>query len=158
MTTRNRIDARSRLTTALMIACLSITAIAASAVAQGTSPGAGGPDTPVSSGTLVPAGPGPDGGATVAVPQDGLSDVHPVSWDRVDVASNGQQLTVYYWAGVDTCYGLSSVDVTWIHGTLDIQVQVGSLPGVGACIDMAQYYQTVVQLDQQLITGGYLEE
>jgi hypothetical protein len=156
MTTPVRIGARPRFTTALMIACLALIATAASAAALDPSPGGAGPDTPVSSGTLAPTAPG-SGGATVAVPQDGLSDVRAVAWDRVDVASNGQQLTVYYWSGVDTCYGLSAVNVTYPHGTLDIQVQVGTLPGVGGCIDMAQYYQTVVQLDQQLITGGYLE-
>ena len=106
---------------------------------------------------MTPDQPDTESGATVAVPQDGLRDIHRVFWEHVDVAANGQQLTVYYWNGVDTCYGLASVDAQWVHGTLDIQLWTGTLPHVDACIDMAQLYQTVVQIDRQLITGGHLE-
>ncbi len=153
-----RPDPRPRFPVALAVALSSLVLIAAAVAAQSPAPRSStGPDTPVSSSPMTPGQPDTGSGATIAVPQDGLSDIHRAFWEHVDVAANGQQLTVYYWSGVDTCYGLASVDAQWVHGTLDIRLWTGTLPGVGACIDMAQLYKTVVQLDQQLITGGHLE-
>lgn len=158
MTVTSRSNHRSRLGAALMLAGLAFALGGSSALAQGTSASpAVGSDTPVASSPVAPGAPDPSDGATVAVPQDGLTHIQPTAWDHVDVSANGQTLAVYYWSGVDTCYGLASVDTTVQDGVLDIQLRTGTLPGVDACIEMAQYYQTVIQLDEPLITGGHLE-
>ncbi len=158
MTIESRRRYRTLLGSVLSTAGLAVALIAPVATAQGApaSPVVGA-DTPVSSGAIAPGEPVPGGGAMVAVPQEGLVDIRPTEWDHVEVAANGQSLTVYFWSGVDTCYGLASVDATVRDGVLDIQLLTGTLPGIDACIAMAQYYQTAVQLDEPLITGGHLE-
>ena len=140
----------------LMAAVLAVLLAAAPGVAKDASPGASlGPDTPVSSGSFVPGDPGPDSdGATLAVPQDGLTDVRVQGWDHIDVAADGRTLTVYYWSGVDTCYGLAGVLVSDTDGVVTIELQVGTLPGVEVCIEMAQLYKTIVVLDAPVIEGG----
>ena len=62
-------------------------------------------------------------------------------------APDGRTLTVYYWSGVDTCYGLADVLVSDVGGVVTIELQVGTLPGVDMCIEMAQLYKTIVLLD-----------
>ncbi len=147
---------RSRLTTGIVAALIVWSLSSAAASAQGASPAAsGGPDTPVSSGSMAPASARPyDDGATIAVPQDGLSDIRTRGWDHIDVASDGRTLTVYFWNGVDTCYGLAGVDATTTDGVLTVTLRVGTLPDVDACIEIAQLYQTIVVLDAPVIGGG----
>jgi hypothetical protein len=141
---------------ALVVAVLAILLAAAPGLAQDASPsGPVGPDTPVSSGTMVPGDPGPDdSGATLAEPQDGLTDIRVQGWEHIDVAPDGRTLTVYYWSGVDTCYGLAGVLVRDADGVVTVELQIGTLPGVEVCIDMAQLFKTIVVLDAPVIGGG----
>lgn len=149
----------SRLASALITSLLVLALAATAASAQGTSPAAsGGPDTPVSSGTMPPVSGEPTGdGATLAVPQDGLTDIRTQGWDHVDVAADGRTLTVYFWNGVDTCYGLAGVDVATVDGVVTVALRLGTLPGVEACIEIAQLYKTIVVLDTPVILGGLSE-
>jgi len=147
---------RSRLAvglfTSLLAASLTTTAVSAQSASP---PVIGGPDTPVSSGPNASGGPGIGrDGATLAVPQDGLSDLRLQGWDHIDVAPDGRTLTVYFWNGVDTCYGLAAVDVTTVDGVVSVALQVGTLPNVDACIEIAQSYKTIVVLDSPLVLGG----
>ena len=140
----------------VLAALLALLVSASPGAAQDGSPSASlGPDTPVTSGPVVPGDAGPDSdGATLAVPQDGLTDIRIQGWDHIDVAPDGRTLTVYYWSGVDTCFGLAGVQVTDIDGVVTVQLQVGTLPGVEMCIEMAQSYKTIVVLDAPVLGGG----
>ena len=147
---------RSRLASGSTVALLVVALAASSVSAQGASPAStGGPDTPVSSSPL-PSEPidATADGATLAVPRDDLSDIRTQAWDHIDVASDGRTLTVYFWNGVDTCYGLAGVDVSTVDGVVTVIVRVGTLPYVDACIDLAQLYKTIVVLDAPVIAGG----
>ena len=105
--------------------------------------------------TVLPGDPGPDAdGATLAVPQDGLTNIRVQGWDHIDVAPDGRTLTVYYWSGVDTCYGLADVLVSDADGVVTIELQVGTIPGVEVCIEMAQLYKTIVTLEAPVLGGG----
>ncbi len=150
---------RSRLAIGLIASLLTLVLTASAASAHGTSPvPSGGPDTPVSSATMPPGSVDTTGdGATLAVPKDGLSDIRTQAWDHIDVASDGRTLTVHFWSGVDTCYGLAAVDVTTVAGVVTVALQVGTLPNVEACIEIAQLYKTIVVLDAPAILGGIAE-
>jgi hypothetical protein len=87
-------------------------------------------------------------------PEDGLVDLRPVTWERIEVSPDGMTLTVAWYGGVDTCYGLADVEVERrADGTLAIGLWEGSRPdAVGkACIEIAVLKQTQVQLDTPLI-------
>ena len=147
---------RSRLTGGLAVSLVAVLLASGAVSAQDGSPAAtDGPDTPVSMGPMTPAPADPTaGGATLAVPRDDLSDIRTQPWDHIDVGSDGRTLTVYFWNGVDTCYGLAGVDVSTTEGVVTIAVRVGTLPYVDACIEMAQLYKTIVVLDTPVIAGG----
>ncbi len=125
--------------------------VPAAALAQGASSSSSSPDQPVS----ATAGPAlPDDGAIPVVPEDGLVDVRTQGWDHITVAPDGRTLTVYFWAGVQDCYGLAGVTVDQTGDVPVIQLQVGTRPGAGACIDLAQLFSTTVVLETPILGGG----
>ena len=113
----------------------------------GTTPA---PDDPVSG---EPGAGGQDGdGATRVRPQRGIKDARPHAWDHIDVAADGKTLTVYYYGGVEDCYGLAEVRVATSDG-LSITVLEGTRPGAGdrACIEIAVPKAATVTLDEPLV-------
>lgn len=117
-------------------------------------PGQGG-DDPITSPPvdlpLVPTEPG----ATPVEPVPGVVNATPHVWDHIDVAADGRTITVYYWGGVDSCYGLDRVDVTVDDdGLLHVTVLEGRLGNLGddvACIEIAMLKAVTITLDQPLI-------
>lgn len=117
-------------------------------------PGTGG-DDPITSPPidlpLVPTEPG----ATPVEPVPGVVDATPHAWDHIDVAADGRTITVYYWGGVDSCYGLDRVDVTVDDdGLLHVTVFEGRLGNLGddvACIEIAMLKAVTITLDQPII-------
>jgi hypothetical protein len=95
-----------------------------------------------------------DDGATAVVPEDGLEDIIETPWDHVMVAPDGRTLTVYFWSGADSCYGLAGVEVDTTDGAPTITLQTGTRPGVEVCVALAQLYSTDVVLDDPIIGGG----
>ena len=126
---------------------------AGGALAQ--SPSAG-PDSPVGSPPVT----APTGdAATPAVPNPDVTGAQPVPFERVTVAADGRTLTIYYWHGVEGCYGLKDVTVTATEGGYAITVWAGMLPEAvnRMCIDMAQLYSVEVVLDAPVFTFGGLD-
>lgn len=110
-----------------------------------------------------PGGPGEPGeepevpfadGATPVVPEDGLNDIIETPWDHITVGPDGRTLTVYFWSGADTCYGLAGVEVDATGAIPTITLQTGTRPGVEVCIAIAQLYSTQVVLDAPIVGGG----
>jgi hypothetical protein len=95
-----------------------------------------------------------DDGATPATPEDGLLDVTDTPWDHITVAPDGRTLTVYYWSGADSCYGLAGVTVDVSAAVPTITLRTGTRPGVEVCIALAQLYSTEVVLDDPIVGGG----
>lgn len=95
-----------------------------------------------------------DDGATAVVPEEGLEDIIDTPWDHITVAPDGRTLTVYYWSGVDSCFGLAGVTVDVSGAVPTITLQTGSRPGVEVCVALAQLYSTDIVLDEPIIGGG----
>jgi hypothetical protein len=93
-------------------------------------------------------------GATPVVPEDGLNDIIEVPWDHITVAPDGRTLTVHFWSGAESCYGLAGVEVDTTGAVPVITLQTGTRPGVDVCVALAQLYSTVVTLEQPIIGGG----
>jgi hypothetical protein len=114
------------------------------------------PDTPVS--TVVPRAPSttlaPGGGQPKRVqPVAGATDLRKQQFESA-VPAGAQALAVRYWSGVEPCYVLGRVDVAEAAGKVTITLWTGSAPGTAgmACIQMAGYYEVIVQLQAPL--GG----
>ncbi len=94
-------------------------------------------------------------GATPVEPQPGIVDAFPHAWNHIDVAADGKTITVYYWGGVDSCYGLDRVDVSFDDdGVLHVTVfegRLGDLPADTACIEIAMLKSVTITLDQPII-------
>ena len=114
------------------------------------------PDTPVS--TVVPPAPpttiAPGGGQPKRVqPVPGATDLRKQPFESA-APTGAQSLAVRFWSGVEPCYVLGRVDVTEAAETVTITLWTGLGPGAAgmACIQMAGYYEVIVQLQGPL--GG----
>jgi hypothetical protein len=143
---------------ALLVALMSLTLGTSAVLAQSAEPGAGssgdpGSGVPTQSGQEEPVT--PDDEATLVEPNPDLLDPQPTGWDRIEVAPDGRTLTVYFWSGIPDCYGLQRVDVVPADGGVDVQLYTGLVPpGDQVCIQIAQLYKTVVELEAPVIGGG----
>jgi hypothetical protein len=115
------------------------------------------PDTPV--GTVVPpttpsTTTPPSGGQPKRVqPVPGATDLRRHPFESTAPAG-AQSLAVRFWNGVEPCYVLGRVDVTETADKVTITLWTGLGPGAAgmACIQMAGYYEVVVQLQAPLGT------
>lgn len=112
----------------------------------------GGPDTPVT-GVPGPAGEPTGDGALHVSPEPGILNPIPHTFDRVAVAADGRTLTVYYWGGVEDCYGLADARATRADdGSYRITVLEGTRPGMGdvACIEIALLKAVTITIDDPI--------
>ncbi len=126
------------------------------AVPGDTKPGSAGPEEP-SVGEPAPQGPPPGDGALHVEPVPGIVDSRPHAIDGISVAADGRSVTVYWWGGVDSCYGLDEVRVDRdAGGPPTITVLEGTLPDLGevACIDIALLKSTTITLDEPIYLDG----
>ena len=133
---------------------LSILATGLLMLATTVSAAAAGPDSPVSGGGTNP---GPSGdGATRVSPDPTVNNLHRQAWDHIRVSANGKRLVVYFWMGIQDCYGLGRVDVSRHDGQLKIKLWTGTPAGAEnlVCPEIAQLYKTVVHLQRPIIGGG----
>ena len=115
------------------------------------------PDTPVST-VVPPTTPSttlaPGGGQPKRVePVAGATDLRKHAFQST-TPTGAQALAVRFWNGVEPCYVLGRVDVTETAETVTVTLWTGLGPGAAgmACIQMAAYYEVVVQLKGPL--GG----
>lgn len=113
------------------------------------------PDTPVST-VVPPTAPSttvlPGGGQPKRVqPVAGATDLRKQQFESA-VPAGAQALAVRYWSGVEPCYVLGRVDVAEAADKVTITLWTGSAPGTAgmACIQMAGYYEVIVQLQAPL--------
>ena len=156
MSTRNAALPR-RAAAALAAGALAILAACAvpPAVADEPTPG---PDTPVA-GTpgadLPPVG----DGALHVDPDPAVIDARPHAWEHISVSADGRELTVYWYGGVEDCYGLSEVLVETTDAGLSVTVMEGVRPAAEgqACIQIGVLKATTVTLDEPLIGNPALQ-
>jgi hypothetical protein len=113
-----------------------------------------GPDATVSytscPGDDDPAMTNPYDGARKVDPTPGMSDVYPRAFDKAVVGDDGRTLTIFFWSGVEPCYVLDHVDVTYGPGAITVTLFEGhdATAGDVACIEIALIKKVVVQLDE----------
>lgn len=123
--------------------------------------GSGSPGDP---GTGVPLSPQPsqgpvmfDDSATPVAPMPGaIVDPQPIGWDHVTIWPDGRTLTVYFWNGVEACYGLERIELADVGGTIAITLFTGFREDAAniRCVEMAQLYSTIVTLESPVLGGG----
>ena len=120
------------------------------------------PETPVS--TVVPtttastAVPPVGGQPKRVAPVAGATDLRKQvfqSW----APAGGQALAVRFWNGVEPCYVLGRVDVTETPDKVTVTLWTGVGPGAAgmACIQMAAYYEVIVQLQAPVGTRNVVD-
>ena len=94
--------------------------------------------------------------ATLVVPRPGRLNTHPVRVARLDARVEGSQAIVRlsWWSGVEPCTVLDSVVVVRTGSTIALTVREGADRLDVACIAIAQYKATVVDLGS-LVPGTY---
>ncbi|CAN5782026.1 hypothetical protein BH24CHL6_BH24CHL6_04100 [soil metagenome] len=115
----------------------------------------GDPDEPIAAPVLPPGPVQPGDGALVVQPQPGIVDARPHAWDHIEVAPDGKTVTIYYWGGVEDCYGLAGVDVQRdADGLLTLTVlegRRGELAPDTMCIEIALLKSVTITLDEPLL-------
>lgn len=59
-------------------------------------------------------------------------------------------LELQFYGGVEECYGLDHVDVTYGNQAITVTLYEGRVPGAGVCIEMAVLKSTRATLDEPL--------
>lgn len=114
-------------------------------------------DLPVADDAPAPHQPDPGAPATPAAthvePRSGLEDVHPVPWDGAHVDPDDPTRVVVRWtSGVAPCHAFAGIEVETTDDTVTLTVREGTVPSdePQACIEVAQYKQATVELDQEI--------
>ncbi len=70
--------------------------------------------------------------------------------ERVRLNDGGRALTVFYYGGVEACYGLDRVDVVFAPRTVTVTVYEGRVPGAQVCAEVLQRKATGVRLRERV--------
>jgi hypothetical protein len=117
----------------------------------------GGPDVPVSHEPAPPVQDPAAHGAEFVEPDPAIRDAAPHAIEHFVIGPDGRTVVVYWYGGVDTCYGLQRVDVDSSGSVPLITVFEGWRPeseGM-ACIMIAQLKATVVTLDEPVLVDRH---
>jgi hypothetical protein len=136
-----------RRATALLLVLLALT-LAAGCADEDDDPVVAGPGDASDDGGGDPAPPGP-GGSTEITPEPGVGvDVHERPFDEAEVLADEGAVRIFYTGGVQDCYVLDRVEVDATDpSSLAVTVFEGSRPGADACIEIAVFYSTTVEVD-----------
>jgi hypothetical protein len=151
-------NTRTRTAALLAVLAIAVSACsAASANTDGTQPGS---DTPVESPvTTVPSDDGPVVDGVTYRPIDvegGLVDPgHIVNAGEI-IAVDGNRVTLGFWMGVDSCYGIERIDLAETDTKVAIDITVGARAADQMCIEIAEARSVTVELDSPL--GGRIVE
>lgn len=127
-------------------------------VGPGGGTGGGGgsePGNPGGGDGTVTSPPNPGGGGdptnpepTMVVPGTGLTGIHQVGATKLEVTVNGRDVAVRiaWWSGVAPCSVLAGVGVVRDGTTFTLTVTEGSGGSGVACIEIAMYKATIVDL------------
>lgn len=110
-------------------------------------------DCPVSSGTepiVIDPGENPTAARIVPI-TPGLDNVNMTVFDKHKIL-DGDRLKLFFWGGVEDCYGVDHVDIEYGNEVVIATIFYGSKPNADVCIELAEYQAVVVQLDEPV--GG----
>jgi hypothetical protein len=145
--------------TALLLAVLSILGVACGSA--GETPAGADTDTSVSStpGDSAPS----DGGPQRVEPRDGLVDDRATTFDRFRLRDGGRAVDLFFWSGIEECYGVDHVAVEYRKDVVKITLFEGRDPAAETCIELAVRKVVRVALDERVggrrvVDGGGSEE
>lgn len=139
----------------LLLACICLLVTSCGGV-DGSSSSAG-PDTAVSG---LPASDPPAGGGPQRVEtHDGLVDVRPTTFDRSEPREKGTALDLFFWSGIEECYGVDRVEVEYLSKVISVTIFEGREPEADACIELAVRKVVRVELSEpidgrRVVDGG----
>ena len=98
-----------------------------------------------------PGGDPGTGKPQIVEPTPGMDNVRPTAFDTATIGDD-TTLTILFWSGVEPCYVLDHVAVTYGADAVTVTLFQGSDPNAGdvACIDIALQKQVTVTLDEPL--------
>jgi hypothetical protein len=104
-----------------------------------------------------PPVPDPLPGAEFVEPDPAIGDASPHAVERFVIGPDGRTVVVYWYGGVDSCFGLQRVDVDSSGSVPVITVFEGGRPEAEgmACIMIAVLKATVVTLDEPILADRH---
>ncbi len=130
-----RSDVSPRTLVALVGACIALVACSGKTTEGPAAPTTPGPDAAVSS--TPDNSRSTQNGALRVTSRINLEDPRPVAWDRYEPLRGGTALDLYYWSGVEECYGFDHPEVIYQPRRIIVTLYEGRVPGVETCIELA---------------------
>ena len=81
-------------------------------------------------------------------PEEGLEGVRPRIFDRHK--AEGRKVTLFYYSGVDECYGLDHIKIRERPRKVVLTIFEGNHPEAEACPDIAVQVRSIATLDRPL--------
>ena len=99
-----------------------------------------------------PGGDPGTGKPQIVEPTPGMDNVRPTAFDAATIGDDDTTLTILFWSGVEPCYVLDHVAVTYGADAVTVTLFQGSDPNAGlvACPEIAELKQVTLTLDQAL--------
>ena len=99
-----------------------------------------------------PGGDPGTGEPQIVEPTPGMDNVGQTAFDTATIGDDDTTLTILFWSGVEPCYVLDHVDVSYGADAVTVTLFQGSDPNAGdvACIDIALQKQVTITLDEPL--------
>jgi hypothetical protein len=107
------------------------------------------PDSDVSTTVPSPSSPAPEPTPLVVTLRPGLVDVRPNPFDKV-VVLDERTVEVWFYGGVEECYGVDRVHVEYGDTEVTVTVYQGRVPTAEVCIEIAVLTAVRVVLDEPL--------
>ena len=92
----------------------------------------------------------PDGRSRpdLRAPEDGLEGVYPRRFESHK--ADGRRVTLYYYSGLDECYGLDRIEIRERPRKVTLTVFEGHHPEAEVCAEIAQEVRSIATLDRPL--------
>lgn len=99
-----------------------------------------------------PGGDPGTGEPQIVEPTPGMDNVRQTAFDAATIGADDTTLTIVFWSGVEPCYVLDHVEVSYRPDAVTVTLFQGSDPNAGevACIDIALQKQVTVTLSEPL--------
>ncbi len=142
----------TRTRTAALLAVLAIAVSACSAASANTDSTMPGSDTPVESPvTTVPSDGGVDDITYRPIEVEGglVGPGHIINHGEI-IAVDGNKMTLGFWMGVDTCYGIERIDLAESETKVAIDITIGDRAADQVCIEIAEARSVTVEFSSPL--------
>jgi hypothetical protein len=118
--------------------------------------GCGAAETPAGSSPddVVSNTPGADppepGGPQRVEPHEDVVDVRATHWDKHKVRDGGRAIDLFFWSGVEECYGVDRVEIVYGKKLIRATIYEGREPSAETCIELAVRKVIRVELEEPL--------